>query len=187
MGYTAERAQVLTIPIYIVATISCLAAAYLADRMRHRYSFTVFGVAVAAIGYVVLLCQKRVPTGGRYASLFLLAAGGYINHPVVVGWLSNTMSGHYKRSTAPAIQVGFGNLGGIIASNVFLEREAPQYWSGLGTGLGMLMVCGVSCTLLYNLAIGENRKRDRGERDYRLQAPDAGNLGDDHPNWRYAT
>lgn len=187
MGYAAERAQVLTIPVYIVATISCLAAAYLADRLRHRYSFTMFGVAVASIGYMVLLCQHRVPPGARYTSLFMLAAGGYITHPIVVGWLSNTMSGHYKRSISPAVQVGFGNLGGIVASNVFLAQEEPQYWSGLGTGLGMMVICGISCTLLYILATRENRKRDRGERDYRLQEPDFLNLGDDHPNWRYAT
>ena len=48
MGYTAERGQVLTIPVYVVATLSCLAAAHLANRMRHRYGFTVFGVVVAA-------------------------------------------------------------------------------------------------------------------------------------------
>ena len=145
MGFAAEKAHILTIPIYIVATIGCLAAAYLADRMRHRYSFTMVGVAVATVGYVLLLCQDRVPTGARYFSLFMLMAGGYITQPVLLGWLSNTMGGHYKRSISSAVQVSFGNLGGIVAASVFLEREAPQYWSGLGTSLAMVWVYGTSC------------------------------------------
>ncbi|KAF5648034.1 tartrate transporter [Fusarium sp. NRRL 52700] len=132
MGYAAERAQVLTIPVYIVATIGCLSAAYLADRMRHRYGFTMFGVVMTSIGYILLLLQHQVPTAARYFALFLLVTGGYITQPVVLGWLSNTMGGHYKRSIASAAQVGFGNLGGIVASNVYLTREAPEYWTGLG-------------------------------------------------------
>ncbi|PCD27071.1 hypothetical protein AU210_013486 [Fusarium oxysporum f. sp. radicis-cucumerinum] len=187
MGYAAERAQVLTIPVYIVATIGCLSAAYLADRLRHRYGFTMFGVVMTSIGYILLLLQHQVPTAARYFALFLLVTGGYITQPVVLGWLSNTMGGHYKRSIASAAQVGFGNLGGIVASNVYLTREAPEYWTGLGVSLGMVWICGVSCTAFYFLAIRENKKRDRGERDHRLQGADADNLGDDHPHWRYAT
>ncbi|CEI61621.1 unnamed protein product [Fusarium venenatum] len=187
MGYVAERAQLLTIPVYLVAAIGCLTAAFLADKLRHRYSFTMIGVLVTTVGYILLLQQQNVPTVARYFSLFLLVTGGYITQPVLLGWLSNTMSGHYKRSISSAVQIGFGNIGGIVASNVFLTQEAPQYWTGLGVSLAMVWVCGISCTLFYFLAIRENKKRDRGERDHRLQGPDAMNLGDDHPHWRYTT
>ncbi|RGP67580.1 hypothetical protein FSPOR_5767 [Fusarium sporotrichioides] len=187
MGYAAERAQVLTIPVYLVAAIGCLTAAFLADRLRHRYSFTMIGVILTTVGYILLLCQQNVPTGARYFSLVVLVTGGYITQPVLLGWLSNTMSGHYKRSISSAVQIGLGNIGGIVASNVFLTQEAPQYWTGLGVSLGMVWVCGISCTFFYFLAIRENKKRDQGERDHRLQGPEATNLGDDHPHWRYTT
>ncbi|UZP38440.1 hypothetical protein NXS19_006256 [Fusarium pseudograminearum] len=187
MGYAAERAQLLTIPVYIVAAIGCLTAAFLADRLRHRYSFTMIGVVLTTIGYILLLCQQNIPTGARYLALFMLVSGGYITQPVLLGWLSNTMSGHYKRSISSAVQIGLGNIGGIVASNVFFAQEAPQYWTGLGVSLGMVWVCGISCTLFYFLAIRENKRRDRGERDDRLLGPDAMNLGDDHPHWRYTT
>ncbi|QPC70580.1 hypothetical protein HYE68_001332 [Fusarium pseudograminearum] len=187
MGYAAERAQLLTIPVYIVAAIGCLTAAFLADRLRHRYSFTMIGVVLTTVGYILLLCQQNIPTGARYLSLFMLVSGGYITQPVLLGWLSNTMSGHYKRSISSAVQIGLGNIGGIVASNVFFAQEAPQYWTGLGVSLGMVWVCGISCTLFYFLAIRENKRRDRGDRDDRLLGPDAMNLGDDHPHWRYTT
>jgi len=110
--------------------------------------------------------------------------GGYITQPIVLGWMANVVSGHYKRSVSSAVQIGIGNLGGIVASNVFLESEAPKYRTGYGVSLGMLWICGISCTLLYLLVGWENKKRERGERDYRLESTDADNLGDDHPSYR---
>ena len=60
MGFTSADAQVRTIPVYIVATALCLVAAWLADRLQHRYAFSMFGLVVAVIGYILLLCQDSV-------------------------------------------------------------------------------------------------------------------------------
>jgi len=97
------------------------------------------------------------------------------------------MSGHYKRAVAPAIQVGLGNCGGLIAANIFFPRESPLYRTGYGTALGLLWMCAIACTVLFVGVRRENAKRERGERDYRLDGVDRDNLGDDHPGWRYAT
>lgn len=83
------------------------------------------------------------------------------------------------------MMIGFGNAGGIVASNVFLESEAPSYPTGYGTCLGLLWMCGLCCTLFLFGVMLENRKRDRGERDGRLTEPDADNLGDANPRFRY--
>ncbi|KAH8892354.1 MFS general substrate transporter [Thozetella sp. PMI_491] len=187
MGFKAADAQIRTIPIYVVATIACLTTAYITDRLRHRYIFTMIGIIVGSVGYILLLCQQYIAVGVRYFALFLIVSGGYMTQPVVLAWLSNTVSGHYKRAASSAAQIGFGNLGGIVASNVFFDREAPLYTTGLGVSLGMLWICAAACTALYTYATLENKKRDRGERDSRLQEPDADNLGDDHPHWRLAT
>lgn len=173
--------------MYIVSTVTCLIAAYLTDRLRHRYTFTMVGILIATVGYVLLLCQQQISTGVRYFALFVIVSGGYITQPIALGWLSNTVSGHYKRSVSSATQIGLGNMGGIIASLVFFDREAPLYRTGLGVSLGMLWLCAAGCSGLYLYAVWENKKRDRGERDGRLLEPDADNLGDDHPHWRYVT
>lgn len=187
MGFKAVDAQVRTIPVYVVATILCLITARLTDRLRHRFLFTILGALVASIGYIILLCQQHVAVGVRYFALFLIVSGGYISQPVILAWMSNTVSGHYKRAISSAVQIGFGNLGGIVASNVFFDREAPLYRTGYGVCLGMLCLCAVACTSLYFGVVKENRRRVRGERDDRLNGPDADNLGDDHPHWRLAT
>jgi dipeptide/tripeptide permease len=184
LGYTSSAAQVRSIPIFVVATITAVITAWLADRMRHRYWFCIFGLVVASIGYIMLLAQDNLSVGVKYFALFLIIPGGFITQPVVLTWMSNLVSGHYKRSVSSAMQVGFGNLGGVVASNVFLQSEMPTYRTGYGVSLGLLWICGAACTGLFFLVKWENAKRDRGERDARLQEVDADNLGDDHPMFR---
>lgn len=187
LGYTSEAAQVRSIPIFVVATVTALIAAWITDRLRHRYFFCIFGLCVSSVGYILLLAQNSLSAGLKYFALFLIVPGGYITQPITLVWMSNLVSGHYKRSVSSAMQVGFGNIGGIVASNVFLTSEAPKYPTGYGVSLGMLWICGVACTVLFFMVKRENKKRERGERDYRLEEEDADNLGDDHPQFRLTT
>lgn len=145
------------------------------------------GLVIASTGYIMLLAQTHLSAGVKYFALFLIVPGGYITQPIVLVWMANVVSGHYKRSVSSAMQVGLGNLGGIVASNVFFKSEAPRYATGYGVSLGMLWVCGAACTGLYFLVKRENGMRERGERDWRLEEADADNLGDDHPHFRLTT
>ena len=62
-------------------------------------------------------------------------------NPVAIVWIANNLSGNYKRAVGLAIQVGFGNIGGIIASNIFNRDDAPLYTVGYGVSLAMIMFC----------------------------------------------
>jgi MFS family permease len=185
LGWLAADAQLHTIPIYGVGFVVTLFCAWWSDRIQHRYAFTIVGLAIACIGYIVLLCEGRVSVGARYTALFLVNVGNYITQPLAVVWLANNMGGHYKRSFGAALQIGLGNVGGIIGSNIFLQTEAPHYHTGYGTGLALLLLGFVLCTVFWYGLRWENKKRDRGERDYRLALAEVNNLGDDHPAFRY--
>ncbi len=89
LGFTAEASQVRSIPVFMVAAVLSLTTAWTADRLKHRYTFTMLGVAVAATGYVILLCQDSVSIGIRYFACFLITGGGYMAQPVTWVWLSN--------------------------------------------------------------------------------------------------
>ncbi|CAC9884598.1 unnamed protein product, partial [Aureobasidium pullulans] len=187
LGYTSASAQIRSIPIFIVAAMCSIASAYLTDRLRHRFGFCIFGLVVASVGYVILLAQQGLSVAVKYFALFLVVPGGYITQPIVLAWVQNCMSGHYKRSISAAMTVGFGNLGGIVASNVFFTEEAPLYKTGYGVGLGFLWVCGVGCVVLFLGVIWENGKRDRGKGIGGCRGEHVDNLGDDHPSFRFAT
>lgn len=188
MGYTSAESQLRAIPIFVVATATALMVAFGTDRLKHRYSFIVAGALVGIVGYAILLNMTRVTVEVRYFAAFLITIGGYMAQPVTLAWLANQMGGHYKRSMGSAIQIGFGNLGGIVASVVFITREAPEYPTGFGTAVGFLAMTIVMATIFYVGLIWENKKRDRGERDYRYEEgeEELNNMGDDHPRFRFS-
>ena len=187
LGWTSVHAQVMSIPIYVVAFIVTLITAVFTDRLRHRYAFIMAGISLATIGYVILLVQKGVPIAGRYFAIYLITVGGYIAQPVTLVWLNNNMGGHYKRSASAAMQIGFGNCAGIIASNIYITKEAPTYSVGYGTSLALLWLSGFASTAFFIGLWMENKKRDQGGRDDRANLPreELENLGDDHPKFRF--
>lgn len=55
MGWTSLMAQVMSIPIYVVAAIMTPCTAILSDRLKHRFGFVLLGCSIATVGYVILL------------------------------------------------------------------------------------------------------------------------------------
>lgn len=188
LGWTSVKAQYMTIPIYCFAFACTVCVSFLTDRLQHRYAFAMLGVFSSTIGYVILLLQSHVSVQIRYMAIFFVLAGSTITQPVVLVWLSNNMGGHVKRSASSALQVGFGNCSGIIASCIFITSESPTYPVGYGVSLTLIWLSGLACTLFLYGLWRENLKRDKGDRDDRLQLPqeELENLGDDHPRYRFA-
>ncbi|KAL2823556.1 major facilitator superfamily domain-containing protein [Aspergillus cavernicola] len=187
MGWDSLDAQIMSVPVYIVAAVLTLCTALLSDRFKHRFGFAILGCLIATVGYSILLAQEGVPTGAKYFALFAIVGGGFIAQPILIGWLSNNMSGHYKQAIASAVQIGFGNCGGFVASNIFIQAEAPLYRSGYGTSLGLVSLCALAAIVMVVMLARENRRREQGGRDYvlGLDQREVENLGDAHPHFRF--
>jgi hypothetical protein len=186
LGWTSIHAQVMSIPIYIVATILSFTTAVLTDKLEHRFGFIIFGCSVATVGYAILLNMKSLPVGARYFAVYAITAGGYIAQPVTIVWLSNNVSGHYKRGVSSAMQIGLGNIGGIIASNIYLNSQAPYYPIGFRIGLGLVWLCALAAVTLLGYVMIENRRRKQGKRnELSLPKEELDNKGDDHPDFRF--
>ncbi|KAL9588404.1 MAG: hypothetical protein Q9203_002789 [Teloschistes exilis] len=186
-GYTSSAAQVQTIPIYAAGLLVAFLTAWSSDRLRHRYGFVILGAVTNAVGYMFLLAQSHVSVNVRYMALYLVECGLWIGSPVEIVWITSNLGGHYKRALGSAIATASGNLSGFIASNVFITSQAPRYPAGYGVALGMTVFAALAAAVLFLGLRRENRRRDRGGRDYRLQSgkDELENMGDDHPGFRY--
>lgn len=89
MGFSSAAAQVRSIPIFVCAAICSVVAAWFTDRVRHRFSFCIFGICVATVGYIMLLCQEHLSVGIKYFALFIIVSGGYITQPITLTWIAN--------------------------------------------------------------------------------------------------
>lgn len=101
----------------------------------------------------MLLCQGPLHGGldvhVRYTAVFFVTTGCYIAEPVTIVWMANNLGGYYNRAIGLVIQVWFGNVGRIIASNTFHPDDGPRYFVGYGVSLATMVVRGVMSTLLY--------------------------------------
>jgi len=186
IGWEATDAQIHTVPVYLVAWVASLALSWVSDRTRHRYAFIVGPALLSTAGYVMLLCQDRLGKRAKYAAMFIVELGAIVP-PLCMTWLLNNVSGHWKRAAASALSNTVGNLGGLVASNIFLAREQPRYPTGYGVALASIWITILSATIMVLGLHRENKMRDRGSRDRRHSLPPERlrNMGDAHPEFRF--
>ena len=185
--WTAQLAQVMTIPVYAATVVTTLITAYFSDKYKHRYGFVLAGALLATVGYGILLGQQGLARGIKYAAVYMIYIGHYMGAPVCLAWMANNMSGHWKRAIGSAFQVMIGNIGGIVSSNIFLGNESPSYPTGYGTAFSIMWLGTLCATAMFFLMRKENRDRDAGKQDRKLERPEeeVKNMGDYHPSFRF--
>ncbi|KAF3930871.1 hypothetical protein ABW19_dt0204367 [Dactylella cylindrospora] len=164
LGYRSTEAQLLTVPVYAVACICTIVVGWLADRFNKRGLFNMIGASVAVAGYAILLASKSYALS--YAATFLAAMGVYPCIANTITWVSNNTEGVYKRGFVLGLVIGWGNLNGVVSSNIYQGRDSPWYRPGHLVVLIYLAACLLGGSILnYILLMRENRKRRNGERD----------------------
>jgi hypothetical protein len=74
---------------------------------------------------------------------------------------------------------------GSFESEYTLTTRSPRYITGHAINLGVLGTALVCTAFMIVYQKAENRKREQGKRDYRLQEEDEGMLGYRHPRFKY--
>lgn len=182
---TPTYVQSLVIPIFVASAIATLITAYVSDRLKHRFGFSLLGYAFTGAGLLIMMNQNSVSSNTKYGALYLMGVGSYISMPLVWTMVANNGSGVYKTAYTIGMVTGLGSAGGIISALIFQGSQAPLYSTGYHVSFGAVCIAaGATCVYVVGLWL-ENRARNAGKRDHRLTAADADNLGDDHPHFRY--
>lgn len=147
MGYSTAMAQILTAPPFVFAVIFGMSMAFVADKMRMRGPVIAAQAIVCLIGLAITAYAKQNPV--RYFGTFLGVAGAQGNVPAVLSYQSNNIRMNSKRSVGSALQVGFGAIGGIVASTVFRQADAatgyrPGMWTAIGLQILILIIVAVT-------------------------------------------
>lgn len=181
--YGAVQTQLHSVPPWAAAFAFSMLVAVLSDRVGHRFLFAAVPICVAACGFALLLAVRGRPAV-QYAALFLVVMGTYSAMPIIVCWFNMNLGGHRRRAIGSAWQVGFGNVGGIVATYAFLDRDAPYYAPGHAICIGFICLSAVSCCAYAALITWENRKRERMV-GANLTEYERTELGDLNPDFRY--
>ncbi|KAL1843871.1 hypothetical protein VTJ49DRAFT_7222 [Mycothermus thermophilus] len=179
------RAQLMSVPPYAAAAVLTVAIGVLADRTGARGLCNIGVSALAVAGFAMLLSTDDPAV--QYAGTFLAALGIYPCISNTISWVANNVEGVYKRGVVLGLVIGWGNLNGIVSSNIYFN--SPRLVEGHAVVLGYLalFLLGGSVLMTWLLRL-ENGRRRRGERDHWVQGlldKEVEELGDQRPDFIY--
>ncbi|KAF2245582.1 MFS general substrate transporter [Trematosphaeria pertusa] len=189
MGYQGTKAQLMSVPPYAVAAAMTVFIGWLADRTKWRGYCNMVISFIGCVGFAMLLATQNPRI--QYAGTFLGAMGIYPCVPNTLSWASNNVEGVYKRGVMVGIVVGWGNMNGVISSNIYFPREKPKYTTGHATVLAFMFACLFGGTILTHFLLKrENSLRKAGKRDHWVEdksQEEIRMLGDCRPDFIYTT
>ncbi|OAG34347.1 hypothetical protein AYO21_11499 [Fonsecaea monophora] len=192
MGYTSSQAQLMTIPPYVAGAISAYTFARFSDRFQWRMPFLVGPLSLMVVGFAIIvgfapnITSKIAPC---YVGVFLVCIGQYPCNPAGCAWLATNLAGQSRRAMGLAFGVAFSNLGGILGSYIYLEKEKPGYATGFGSSLA-LAISAIAAALILEASYKRiNSSRSRVSEDEvrsRHTDDELAKLGDRSLLFRYA-
>jgi MFS family permease len=207
VGFTSTTAQLMTAPPYACGAISALVSSLLADRFVWRMPFIASAQALLIVAYAILFAKAENIQDNValcYFAVHLACIGIYPILPGCNAWTINNLAGPEKRavgyvrwcltlqqdltSNSIATMICIGNLGGIVGSFIYQEKEKPKYPTGFGSSLSFAaagMVC--AFTLEFLFARINKRNAEKSEDEWRAIYTEAQleKMGDRSPLFKY--
>jgi hypothetical protein len=191
MGFTSTNAQLMTAPAYVAGGISSLVFARLSDHFHWRMPFVVAPLSILTVGYAIIMGLqgdlKGSHIGPGYFAIVLTCIGIYPVQPAGSSWAANNLAPSSRRAIGVAFNICVGNLGGIVGSYMYLDREAPTYQTGFGLSLAF-GATGVIVSLILEMSykVGNARKaKIEEEARNKYTEDELLKLGDKSPLFKY--
>ncbi|KAE9382118.1 MFS general substrate transporter [Stipitochalara longipes BDJ] len=124
LGYKSITANLMSVPPYICGAVGLYIFALHSDYRRERGFHILGGLLLCLVGLIITVTVSHQQS--RYAGLCILTFGSYVSAPLTAAWLSGNTPEPGKRSLVLGVN-GFGNLAGIIGSELFQDKYAPRY------------------------------------------------------------
>ncbi|KAI0634510.1 MFS general substrate transporter [Trametes polyzona] len=189
-GFDPAISQLLTVPAYMIATVTVVICSRLSDRLKMRSPFVFGGLVLTFVGFAINASNASV--GVKYFGTYLIVIGAYESAPMIISWLGNNCVGHYKRGVGIAMQVMIGNMGGIVASNAYYVKDAPRYLRGHAAVLALVAMGLVFVPLTALVYWRGNVRRDTKQREMdergvknEYSPEELRMMGDRAPDFRY--
>jgi sugar phosphate permease len=134
MGFSANKAILLSAPPYYYAVVPAILSSLLGDRFQLRGPIITFNSICLIVGFCMLGFADQVTV--RYVGTFL-ATGAYVaNWAGMAAYQANNIVGQWKRIFTAAAVTAFNGAGGIAGSFIVRQQEAPRYQTAVWVSIG---------------------------------------------------
>lgn len=190
MGFSRTNAQLTSAPPYIAAAISAIVFARISDHFYWRMPLVVIPMGIAMIAYSILISLHGAleeKKGVAYFAVFLAVIGIYPIASAASSWNANNIAPSSRRAIGIALMNCTGNIGGILGSFMYMEKEKPTYYTGFGlscalAGVGII----VAFLLEWSYKVG-NAKKEKIAEEARVKYTEEQlfDMGDRSPLFKY--
>ncbi|KAF1945416.1 MFS general substrate transporter [Clathrospora elynae] len=187
MGWTSTTANLLSVPPYAVAAVVTVLIGWIADRTQQRGLCNIFISLFGIAGFSMLLGSGNPHV--QYAGTFLGAMGIYPTVANTISWAANNVEGVYKRGVTLGCVIGWGNINGVVSSNIYRSKDKPRFLLGHGVVLAYLTLWLLGGSIVTRTLLSrENKKRRQGARDAWVEGKseqEIQEMGDQRPDFLY--
>ncbi|TQV96064.1 MFS transporter [Cordyceps javanica] len=181
MGYSSLSAQALSAPPYLITFVIVLFTAHMSDRRSSRTLPIVFHALCSASGYLILGIAEplSLPTWVRYLAVYPATMGFFNVVTLIITWGINSQPDETRRGATFALMQFIGQLGTLIGTRLYPDRDGPYYTTGHRVCAAVLLGAAVCAFVLRSYLKRLNRKLAE-EEDNSPYGRVLGAVGQDH-------
>ncbi|KAL6704438.1 hypothetical protein ACN47E_008182 [Coniothyrium glycines] len=138
LGYSSIHANLMSVPPSVCGAVGLYLFALSSDHHKERILHIIGGILIGLMGLIVVVTASY-GSHAKFVGLCILLFGSYISAPLTVVWLSGNNPEPGKRSLVLGVN-GFGNLAGVVGSQLYRKQYAPNYTLPFYATLGFVAV-----------------------------------------------
>ncbi|KAL8287131.1 hypothetical protein RQP46_003583 [Phenoliferia psychrophenolica] len=160
-GFSYKLSLVLSAPPYVVAFFWVLTCAHIGDKTHKRALLLVINCCICIVGLILMGWGKLLAV--RYFGSFLALCGCQANVPTAATYQANNIVSMSKRAVGSALLIGWGGVGGIIASLIYRQVDYPFYIPGIAGTMAFQVLIIIIAGILSVYFKKMNRLADEGK------------------------
>lgn len=152
IGWPPKIIPLLTMPIYGAGTVCSLLIVKLMSDRGCAFPALVLCLSLMFTGFMVAGCMATsIHRGVAYAMCYLVSIGLYGSVPTSSAWFGSHMADKRHKDLATGLHFVAGGMGGVIASNIYRQKDRPVFQVGNFVQAGLIAL-GFLAVLVIRLA-----------------------------------
>lgn len=163
LGFSTVKTNLYTVAPNITGAVMLLVLAFASDFTRMRFPFIVLGYVFTFTGFIIYAAIEDVEAQLHlaYFATFMMCWGTSAPSVLLSTWYNNNIAHEGRRITLTSVGVPLANVMGLVASNIFREKDAPKYLPALITTACFGATGALITALLGSYMIFDNRRRNK--------------------------
>ncbi|KAI0753295.1 MFS general substrate transporter [Daedaleopsis nitida] len=164
LGYDTIKTNLYTVAPNCVGAVFLVLLAFSSDHAKLRFPFIAAGFMLTFVGFIIYATlDVTTELRAAYFACFMMTWGTSAPSVLLSTWYNNNVAHEGRRVALTSVGVPLANIMGLVSSNIFRNRDAPDYRPALVT-TAAFGVAGAALTLLLGAyMVLDNRRRDRRE------------------------